>query len=304
MDDVFTSNEYIPIIQAYNNFEIIIEGMKSLNYHCSDSESCDGAYTYVNVSDFEYGFNNESGYYSYSIDNNTKIYARFKFIGNELDYESIRFNTVTKRFNYIIFKDNVFQVFHYNDENNYSLKYINLDNNEYLYIGAYASTQYLYLYIPDSGIRYEKRSNNDFTVSVYDEMKFVASINYNSNYDQYLSKISFMSMSGWDEVYVSDRGIKLLNNEEEVFTRYGITESKLNDYYQDLFAYEYFTKSQLSKYEFPNDLDISYSKDELLAELNHLMKDSFLYDKLSITNKSVFEYFQEIEVELSDRFSE
>ena len=301
--DLYTGNDKIQLRYPYYYFSLILNEMKKVVSNCDLDQECSPIYVYTTVSDVDYGFNHEGGYFVYTLNDNSKYLRRFNIAEGNLEYEAFQYNPELDSIIYVTLKNDVFkQYMKSSDSDNYSLYYINLETKDIVQAGAYNGKEFINVFDAKNETFYEKTNSYDYGMYIYDDMIFVTSIEFYG--DKYTHQISFKYMAGWDEIYRDDHEIIIYNDGNEAFEKYNTFIYKMNDYYLDLLANDMMTKSEFSNYEFPAELQISLTKSEFEEELNKLKDDNFIYEKVGLTYRGIVNFLNDLKEQIKEELTD
>lgn len=280
-NDVIFSYNTVHLTQTHGTLSMAIHELKHIMSYCSDNEECDyypiiagdGFY----LTDIEYGFNDTSGYLTYTHLKDSDESATFtfslyyEFTGEDVNYEFKRIHTGVNEVIYSSMIDGEFK--HYeSSKNEYS--YINLNTMEVFYLEYDDENIILAFYDHNKEILYTYSNHNDdfYLMKVLDE--FVPVVIYEQDEEKEV-RFNFHYINGWDSIFVPQGNhdditsyyATLYQDEEEVFSEVNVFTMRYGIRYYAVEGIVDVTDTYDS-YEFPIELANDYTMDDLRSDFD------------------------------------
>lgn len=268
--DYITDNFDIPVLYPINKVSQYIFELDIISKNCDDAGVCNETIDLVfrKSSDFKYGFDEYTGYYTYKINNNNIEYTkavRFSIIEEEIEYISYLIdNTDMSIVDFDIFQEGIFKSYHYVSDSEYDFFYINQNTNDSLFFKQESESGVnITAYVSENQRFYAKTADNNYRYKIYDDMHFVSSISSIS--DKYSVISSMFYFPGWDEIHTRTTALDLFdtayNQNDEVYQDYDIYNHHMNMFFIDIYAMKQMTEAEINEYNFPEGFlyDINFS---------------------------------------------
>ncbi|MDT8337252.1 MAG: lipoprotein, partial [Candidatus Izemoplasmatales bacterium] len=167
--DYITDNFDIPVLYPINNVSQYIYELDIISKNCDSAGVCNETIDMVfrKNSDFKYGFDEYTGYYTYLINNNDIEYTkavRFNINDQEIEYISyIINNTDMSIVDFDIFQKGIFKSYHYVSDTEYDFFYINQNTTDSLFLKQESENEVnITAYVSDTQRFYIKTAANNF----------------------------------------------------------------------------------------------------------------------------------------------
>jgi len=268
--DYITDNFDIPVLYPINKVSQYIYELDIISKNCDAAGVCNETIDLVfrKSSDFKYGFDEYTGYYTYLINNNDIEYTRavhFNINEEEIEYISYLINNADMSIvDFDIFQKGIFKSYHYVSDTAYDFFYINQNTTDSLFLKQESENEVnITAYVSETQRFYVKTAANNFRLKIYDNMHFVSSIGNSSDKLSVISSMFFFP--GWDEIHTRTVSLDLFhtayNQNEEVYQDYDIYSYQTNMFFIDIYARIKMTETEITEYNFPNGFlyDISFS---------------------------------------------
>ncbi|XMB71702.1 hypothetical protein RJI07_06210 [Mycoplasmatota bacterium WC30] len=276
--DPVSDNYDIPIVVPYREFQGVLSMMTAFVSRCTLDE-CGEPYSLLDPvpSNIDYGFSETEGYLSYTLGENQDIEQvneiRYIIRSDYVFFENLRYHPKSGVYWYSFFDGVEYKEYKYTSDNHMYFTYVNLDTYQTIFYSLKEEDEHIAMYDHDSHIEYERRENQSSTVSFFDDMEFVASINKDN--DNYEIKIGFHYMSGWDSMFYKGSNVtpnsQLYFDGNEVFTDYSIVSHNQGLRYYRIKGTINLSESEFADYDFPVEFTGSITRNELNQELEYLI---------------------------------
>lgn len=306
-DDFYTLNQDISIITPYQQVKKIISTLDELVNGCTIEGVCTdfSNFNYPNASDVSYGFDNNSGFYSFTCNKGTddeSVYAgKFLFGDHDVSYYIYgnRVNADSIDFLYI-FKDGIFSKYQYRSDDSFLFMYIDVNLRKYLCydISDISINEFAY-YDAEKEISYRKTYADEYIVSKLDNMEFVASLSLNAE-NQYISEFSFHAVEGWDSLYFQHRistnetQNQLYNHGSRVFDDYDIHAGGLLFIrYVNVNGWAALDEDSLNDYVYPESFTGGITLLDLKAELDQWLSKRDILDIANVKESQLLDCYND-----------
>lgn len=268
--DYVTDNFDIPILYPINKVHQYMFELDIISKNCDAAGVCNENIdlAFRKSSDFKYGFDEFTGYYTYLINNNDIEYiktVRFNINDEEIEYTAYLINNTDMSIvDFEIFQNGIFKSYHYVSDTACDFFYINQNTNDSLFFKQESENEFsINAYVSDTQRFYAKTADNNYRFKIYDNMHFVSSISNIS--DDYSVISSMFYFPDWDEIHTRINSLDLFhtayNQNEEVYQDYDIYSNQMNMFFIDFYAMKQLSKEEVTEYDFPQGFlyDIDFS---------------------------------------------
>lgn len=271
----------IPPELAYRPFGQALYQMRAFIDNCEVQNPCsDLSYLQLEgmtVSEAKYGFDEESGYYNFTVLDNDAVYRkesfRYHMYEGYTDYELYIYFPIAGQYEYTIAKQGVLHTYNYDENGADSYTYINTETYESLYY-SYDNEKLMIEYLnPEDQLSYSYNSRTSkYEVASYQDFENIVALNSEEN--NYSVIFNFHFMSGWDQITcgISDSNYcEVTMDGNPVYDTYDIYNFRKTNYYNNILSNLYLTQEEYNEYVFPEQLQINHSLNTLKNELSSFM---------------------------------
>jgi hypothetical protein len=294
-DDLLDSNYDIPVFYPYMR----------LNYFLSTvvvhiKNSTDESTTYGrNFSNLMYLFNDNQGFYSYTIADGSESERRFRFsfrfVDEGLEYLVTQYNVSDDNYDYVIsLKDGVYREYNYEADDSYTFVFIDVLGYRYLRSGYINGEEFFIYHDLDQGIRYEHMKTGLRKVTFYDGLEYICSLNDKA--DDYLLTINGHFLDDWDELHLRPDDITpysmLFSQNIRVYEDYLVLVRNQGLRYYSIDMKKNLTESETTNFVFPETFSKDITFSEVLQEFNDFVNIESNLDMLNIRETDLLEHIK------------
>jgi len=295
-EDLFESNYDIPVFYPLQRLGIFLS---EVAVHIKNTTD-EGSPVYSsNYSNFLYLFNENEGFFSYTVSDGSQSERRYrfsiKFVDEGLEYLVTQYNVFDDNYDYVIsFKDGVYREYHYDADDSYTFMFIDIMDYRYLRFGYLSGEEFFIYHDSDKGIRYEQLKTGLRKVTFYDGLEYVCSLNDKS--DDYLLSINGHFLDDWDELHLRPESLTpysaLYAQNERVYEDYSIIVRNQGLRYYIIDVSMNLSESETDDWVFPETFDKEVSFSDLFQKFNDFSNLEKNLDLLGMEESDLLEHIK------------
>lgn len=302
---ILPGHAYMPFNHGITQMRIFIE-------NCLKNQSCDD-FSYLNqkddiATDSAYGFNEDSGYYHYTLSDelgvSRKESFKYQVYTDHTDYEKYLYFPQNNQFEYSIMNNGILYTYEKQKDDSYTYRYLNTVTYESIFYQNNGGSKLLEYYNPETELSYSYSKYQGYKIKSYQDNEMVSALS--GAEEEYKVFLNFHFMNGWDQLncdYTDDNVsfyFQVLNEGTLVFDNHRITHKMVTPFYNYIESETVLSQSEYDDYRFPDELQSNHSLEKMKEELEQFMLMDEPFEILPVSIKDFLDRLDSVENYLNE----